>query len=93
MRSTDIIRDYIDNQIGYPRNVKKSSINMDEITLPSGEKIIVSYADISITSTERAKPQIRIFADKAVEAFKTARAENKRFFFLTIYSKSPSYVT
>lgn len=93
MSSTDIIRDYIDNQIGYPRNVKKSSINMDEITLPSGEKIIVSYADISITGTDRAKPQIRIFADKAVEAFKVARAENRRFFCLTIYSKSPSYVT
>lgn len=93
MNSTDIIRDYIDNQIGYSRTVKKSSINMDEITLPSGEKVIVSYADISITGTERAKPQIRIFAGKAVEAFKTARAENKRFFCLTIYSKASTYVT
>ena len=93
MNSTDIIRDYIDNQIGYSRTEKKSSINMDEITLPSGEKVIVSYADTSITGTDRAKPQIRVFADKAVEAFKTARAEKKRFFCLTIYSKASTYVT
>lgn len=93
MSSTDIIRDYIDHQIGYPRIVKKLSLNMDEITLPSGEKVIISYTDISITGTDRAKPQIRIFTNKAVEAFKIARAENKRFFCLTIYSKTPAYVT
>ncbi|MBD5500372.1 MAG: AAA domain-containing protein [Lachnospiraceae bacterium] len=65
---------------------------MDEITLPTGENIIVSYADISITGTDRSKPQIRIFSDKAVEAFKIARSEKKRFFCLTIYSKSTSFV-
>ena len=93
MNSTDIIRHYIDNQLKYTRNVRNSGLNMDEINLPSGESIIVSYADISITGTDRSKPQIRIFADKAVEAFNIARAEKKRFFCLTIYSKDASYVT
>ena len=59
MNSTDIIRAYIDNHIGYSGTVKKSNLNMDEITLPSGENVIVSYADISITGTDRSKPQIR----------------------------------
>jgi hypothetical protein len=93
MNSTDIIRDYIDNQLGYVRNVRNANLNMDEITLPSGENVIVSYADVSITGTDRAKPQIRVFADKPVEAFKIARAENKRFFCMTIYSKSATHVT
>lgn len=92
MNSTDIIRDYIDNQLGYTRTIRNSSLNMDEIILPSGENVIISYVDVSITGTNRSKPQIRIFADKAVEAFKTARTEGKRFFCLTIYSKAMTYV-
>lgn len=92
MNSTDIIRDYIDNQLGYTRTIRNSSLNMDEIILPSGENVIISYADVSITGTDRSKPQIRIFANKAVEAFKTARTEGKRFFCLTIYSKAMTYV-
>lgn len=92
MNSTDIIRDYIDNQLGYARNVRNASLNIDEVTLPSGENIIVSYADVNMTSRDRAKPQIRIYFDKAINAFEEARAEKKRFFCLTIYSKSPTDV-
>lgn len=93
MNSTDIIRDFIDNQLGYARSVRDSNMNMDEITLPSGESILVSYADVSITGSDRSKPQIRIFADKVVEAFRIARKEKKRFFCFTIYSKDAKYVT
>ena len=59
MNSTEIIRNYIDNQLHYPRVNRAGDI--DEVTLPSTETIIISYADISITGTERARPQIRIF--------------------------------
>ena len=93
MSSTEMIRDYIDNTLGYPRTVKNKSIGLDEVTIPTGETIYVTYADVSITGTERAKPQIRIFAEKSVEAFKIARADKKRFFCLTIYSKASNYVT
>lgn len=92
MSSTEIIRDYIDNDLGYARTVINNSLGLDEVTLPTGETVYISYADVSITGTERQKPQIRIFADKPVSAFKTARANKKRFFCLTIYSKDPSYV-
>lgn len=93
MSSTEMIRDYIDNTLGYPRTVKDRSIGLDKVTIPTGEIIYVTYADVSITGTERAKPQIRIFAEKSVEAFKIARADKKRFFCLTIYSKAPNHVS
>lgn len=93
MNSTDIIRDYIDNQLGYPRNVRNECSHMDELTLPSGENVIISYADVNMTSRDRAKPQIRIYLDKAIDAFKVARTEKKRFFCLTIYSKAATDVS
>jgi len=91
MNSTDIIRDYIDNQLKYSR--KNRTGNVDEVTLPSTEKIIISYADISITGTNRGRPQIRIFANKAADGYHIARSEKKRFFFFTIYSKAASHVS
>ena len=54
MNSTDIIRDYIDNQLGYTRTIRNSSLNMDEIILPSGENVIISYADVSITGIDQS---------------------------------------
>ena len=92
MTSTDMIRDYIDNQLHYARTARTDIANADELTLPSGEIVIISYADISITGTDRARPQIRIFTDKVVEAFKKARTEKKRFFCMTIYSKQATHV-
>ena len=91
MNSTEIIRNYIDNQLHYPRVNRAGDI--DEVTLPSTETIIISYADISITGTERARPQIRIFTDNATNGYHIARSEKKRFFFLTIYSKAAAYVS
>lgn len=92
MSSTDMIRDYIDNTLGYPRTVKDRSIGLDEVTTPTGEIIYVTYADVSITGSDRSKPQIRIFTKNPVEAFRIARADKKRFFCLTIYSKASSHV-
>ena len=91
MNSTDIIRNYIDNQLHYPR--KNRTGNVDEVTLPSKEKIIISYTDISITGTDRIRPQIRIFTNNAANGYHIARSEKKRFFFITIYSKAASYVS
>lgn len=70
MNSTEIIRNYIDNQLHYPRVNRAGDI--DEVTLPSTETIIISYADISITGTERARPQIRIFTDNATNGYHIA---------------------
>ena len=71
--STQIIRDFIsDNLAGYDRIIleKKDdkdgldTATTDVIKLPTGENVVVVYLDISITGTEREKPQIRVFMEK-----------------------------
>ena len=49
--------------------------------------MVVGYVDISITGTDRAKPQIRVFMDKTREAYQYAKDNQKKFFLLTIFSK------
>ena len=95
--STKIIRDFIDANIReFDRNLldnkseyagKLDSKNTDIIGLPSGEEIVVGYVDISITGTDRSKPQIRVFMDKTRDAYQYAKDNQKRFFLLTIFSK------
>lgn len=92
MNSTDIIRDYIDNQLGYSRTTRTDVLNTDEITLPSGENIIISYSITNITNSTRSNPQIRIKVQDPVKAFKIACHEKKRFFFMTIYCNQPRHV-
>lgn len=97
MTSTKIIREYIDANINeFDRTLletkseyigKLDNKNTDIISLPSGEEVVVGYVDISITGTERPKPQIRVFMDKTSEAYQYAKDSQKRFFLLTIFSK------
>ena len=46
--------------------------------MPSGEEIVVSYADISITGSDRAKPQIRVFMDKTRVSYQYAKTNQKK---------------
>jgi len=97
MTSTKIIRDYIDTNIAeFDRTLletrsefrgKIDNKNTDIIELPSGEDVVVGYVDISITGSDRPKPQIRVFMDKTSEAYQYAKDNQKRFFLLTIFSK------
>lgn len=97
MTSTKIIRDYIDANINeFNRALletkseyigKLDNKNTDIVALPSGEEVVVGYVDISITGTDRLKPQIRVFMDKTREAYQYAKDNQKRFFLLTIFSK------
>lgn len=97
MTSTKIIRDYIDANINeFDRTLletkseyigKLDNKNTDIVALPSGEEVVVGYVDISITGTDRPKPQIRVFMDKTREAYQYAKDNQKRFFLLTIFSK------
>ena len=95
--STEIIRDYINkncmewncenlqekNSYGYTLDNKC----VDMAVVNGNEEIVISYADISITGTERAKPQIRVFMDKQKSIYEFARLKKKRFFLFTIFSK------
>lgn len=97
MTSTKIIRDYIDANVNeFDRTIletkseyigKIDNKNTDIVALPSGEEVVVGYVDISITGTDRPKPQIRVFMDKTREAYQYAKDNQKRFFLLTIFSK------
>ncbi len=97
MTSTKIIRDYIDANINeFDRKLletkseyigKIDNKNTDIVALPSGEEVVVGYVDISITGTDRPKPQIRVFMDKTSEAYQFAKDNQRRFFLLTIFSK------
>ena len=97
MTSTKIIRDFIDANIKeFDRTLletkneyigKLDNKNTDIVALPSGEEVVVGYVDISITGTDRSKPQIRVFMDKTRESYQYAKDNQKRFFLLTIFSK------
>lgn len=97
MTSTKIIRDFIDTNITeFDRTLletkseyigKLDNKNTDIVALPSGEEVVIGYVDISITGTDRSKPQIRVFMDKTREAYQYAKDNQKRFFLLTIFSK------
>ncbi len=97
MTSTKIIRGFIDANIKeFDRTLletkseyigKLDNKNTDIVALPSGEAVVVGYVDISITGTDRAKPQIRVFMDKTREAYQYAKDNQKKFFLLTIFSK------
>lgn len=97
LTSTTIIREYIEKNVAeFDRTILEKrdeyrgildSKNTDIILLPSGEEIVVSYADISITGSDRAKPQIRVFMDKTRASYQYAKTNQKRFFLFTIFSK------
>ena len=61
--------------------------NVDIVRMPGGEEIVISYTDISITGTERSKPQIRVFMDKQKQVYDFARDRQMRYFLLTLFSK------
>lgn len=57
---------------------------------PDGEEIVVSLINVTLTGSERSKPQVRIVTEKAQRAYAYARWKNLRFFFL-VYCDKPNY--
>ena len=51
------------------------------------EIILISYTNISITGTERPKPQLRVFLDEYKKPFLYAKKHNLRFYLFSIYTK------
>ena len=95
LTSTQIIRNYIKNIPELKIKEKgKSALyqqliqlkNVDIITIKNAEDIVVAYADISITGTEREKPQIRVFMNKLKKPYDFAKENNMRFFVFSIFS-------
>ena len=53
----------------------------------SEEVILIAYANISITGTDRAKPQLRVFLDEYKKPFYFAKKHQLRFYLFSIFTK------
>lgn len=51
------------------------------------EIILISYTNISITGTDRLKPQLRVFLDEYKKPFLYAKKHNLRFYLFSIFTK------
>ena len=51
------------------------------------EVILISYTNISITGTDRAKPQLRVFLDEYKKPFYFAKKHQLRFYLFSIFTK------
>lgn len=59
-------------------------------TTPSGEELVVSLRQTSLTGSERVKPQIRVFTDNAQLAYLYAKHKNLRYFFFAYCVTPPA---
>ena len=51
------------------------------------EIILISYTNISITGTDRVKPQLRVFLDEYKKPFYFAKKHQLRFYLFSIFTK------
>ena len=82
--ANEYIIDFFQSNLNYL--IKENGTNFYDVTLTDGEVIAVHISDLSITGTERAKPQIRLNSNSAKKYFEQAKSEGKRFFWLTYFS-------
>ena len=52
-----------------------------------GEVILISYTNISITGTDRPKPQLRVFLDEYKRPFYFAKKHQLRYYLFSIFTK------
>lgn len=82
--ANNFIIDFFKNNLHY--SVEDNGTNFYYVTLTDGEVIAVHISDLSITGTERTKPQIRLNSNSVKKYFEKAKSEGKRFFWLTYFS-------
>lgn len=52
------------------------------------EIVLISYTNISITGTDRLKPQLRVFLDEYKKPFSFAKKHQLRYYLFSIFTKS-----
>ena len=96
MDSITRIKDYIGNN--FPEWKKVDFSEFDEnvdfrkdwselYEIDNEEIILISYTNISITGTDRAKPQLRVFLDEYKKPFYFAKKHQLRFYLFSIFTK------
>lgn len=103
-RTTDILRIFSANLSNWRLDPvpeltqdEKERVGMDIIppdqagvlVSPEGEKILVVVSNTTVTGTDRPKPQIRIFMDKIVSAYKYSKIHQMRFFCFVLCTSDP----
>ena len=63
-----------------------SFYDSDLYKIDNGEFVVFSYLNDNITGSDRGKPQIRVFVNKAKDSFEFAKRNNYRFFLFTIFT-------
>ena len=70
-----------DNNINFRKDLS------DLYRIKDEEVILISYTNISITGTDRQKPQLRVFLDEYKKPFLFAKKHNLRFYLFSIFTK------
>lgn len=86
--ANDEIKGFLTNDLGYSVTERQSKKNLYDVVLQNGEVVLVHISDLSITGTDRLKPQIRLDSRKVKEFFAISRSEGRRFFWLTYFTKT-----
>ena len=96
MDSTTRIKEYINSNFPDWVKIDFSEFNdnidfrkdLSELYKINNEEIIlISYTNISITGTDRAKPQLRVFLDDYKKPFNFAKRHQLRFYLFSIFTK------
>lgn len=96
MDSKTRIKDFINNNFPNWQKVNYSDFGEDvefnkdlsELYKINNEEIIlISYTNISITGSDRPKPQLRVFLDEYKRPFYYAKSHQLRFYLFSIFTK------
>ena len=96
MDSITRIKDFIRNnfpeweKVDYSQYEETIDFRKDQSELykiNNEEVILISYTNIGITGTDRAKPQIRVFLDEYKKPFYFAKKHQLRFYLFSIFTK------
>ena len=96
MDSITRIKDFIRNnfpeweKVDYSQYEETIDFRKDQSELykiNNEEVILISYSNIGITGTDRAKPQIRVFLDEYKKPFYFAKKHQLRFYLFSIFTK------
>ena len=96
MDSTQRIKQFINNAFPEWTKVNFSDIeegidfkeNLSELyRIDNDEIILISYTNISITGSDRPKPQLRVFLDEYKKPFYFAKKHQLRYYLFSIFTK------
>lgn len=72
---------FCDEEIGFDQNLSEL------YKIGNEEVVLISYTNISITGTERPKPQLRVFLDEYKRPFYFAKKHQLRYYLFSIFTK------